>query len=586
VKVPSGVQRRGSVFWLRVTVPNDIRHLYPRTSSGKLRTTHSSVSLETSDPTEASIRALRRRADIESEFVSKRELAQLESRPPEVIPTAELAASLALYVRSQILETDDSVRFDPQALQSLLATFEVVAPPLRFMTAGTIPSYLQDDPSWPPGNGIRPDQFKRLSDIHATVARLHSKELATGTLVLSRIYAEDACKALGLRVNWDRPENRAALVTVLRSAVSAWVDRGRRDCGEVVETPTPPAKPETVAKAVPPKPVYLSDVVTDWVSKRQPKADALKRTRLAIRRLAESGMDKPITQYKRVDGARLRDWLRHPDRGIKHKTGKNIWTALGALMNIAVEYGQLERNPWVKLDFDVLDSDKREEFTSEELGVLFGSQLFQAGSYRTIYRVDAWDAYFMLLLGLWTGARIGEPAQLELVDLQVQNGLQVMLFHDEAEGSRMKNPEMARPLPVPPEMVRLGFLDFVSAKRQAGEVKLFPSLHRPGKRGPGDVMTEWMRQYRADLALPAGPLEGFHKFRHTVRTALASHNVNAEIGDQLTGHTTKGSTGSKVYTHVRPPTILQALELPLFPFLNLQRVYPVPTDRQPSLSAD
>ncbi|PZQ02459.1 MAG: hypothetical protein DI587_03245 [Variovorax paradoxus] len=87
-------------------------------------------------------------------------------------------------------------------------------------------------------------------------------------------------------------------------------------------------------------------------------------------------------------------------------------------------------------------------------------------------------------------------------------------------------------------------------------------------------MSEWVKGYRQGLVLPAGALNGFHKFRHTVRSALAAHSVGTEIADALTGHAAQGSAGRTIYTHVRPAAILRALELPLYPFLGIQRVYP------------
>lgn len=398
-------------------------------------------------------------------------------------------------------------------------------------------------------------------------------DIAVGSLSLAKGYAATACRSLGLRVDWDRPENRPALLVILRAATTAWIDRGRKDNGEVFDTPT---APDIASLPKPPAPpVHLKDVLSDWKARRHPSTDALKRTNLALRRLAESGMDKPINKYTKADGARLRDWLRDPERGIRHKTAKNLWNALGALMNIATEYEKgIERNPWAGLEFEVSDSGKRDEFTSEQLQKLFETTLFSQGAYRPIYSVHTWDAYYVMLLGLWTGSRIGELGQLEVADIQVQNGLPVVCIHDDAEGSTIKTAASERTLPVPPELIRLGFLDFVEDQRRAGQIKLFPSLHRSGRRPPGEVMSEWVKGYREDLGLPPGPLNGFHKFRHTIRSVLASHSVGPETADALTGHAAQGSTGRTGYTHIRPPDILKALQLPLYPFLSLQRVYP------------
>ncbi|KQP19946.1 site-specific integrase [Pseudorhodoferax sp. Leaf265] len=572
MRMPAGVQIRGAIYWHRVTIPKDLQHLYPRTASGKVRTTHSYVSLETSDPREAAVRALRRKADLEAEFIAKREGAKATAAAPDIVPTPELSRALARQVAHAILGHDDAIRYDPSALPTFLRAFEYLAPPLRFFTAGEVPAYLRDDPKWPARYGMRPEQLARLTEIHRLMATVHTTDLAMGSLSLAKGYAQSACRSLGLRVDWDRPENRQALLGILRAATAAWIDRGRKDKGEVVETPEAPDA-LTLPKA-PAAPVHLKDVLPEWKAKRQPSTDALKRTNLALRRLAESGMDKPINKFTKADGARLRDWFRDPVRGIKHKTAKNMWNALGALMNIAAEYEKgIDRNPWAGLEFEVADSERRDEFTSEQLQKLFETTLFTQGAYRPIYSVQAWDAYYVMLLGLWTGSRVGELGQLETADVQVQSGIPVVCIHDDAEGSTIKTADSERTLPVPPELIRLGFLDFVEDQRRAGQTKLFPSLHREGRRPPGEVMSEWVKGYRQDLGLPAGALNGFHKFRHTVRSALAAHNVGTEIADALTGHAPQGSAGRTIYTHVRPAAILRALELPLYPFLSLQRIH-------------
>jgi hypothetical protein len=56
-KLPTGVFLRSSTYWLRVTLPEDLRHLYPRTTKGTLATDRHRASLGTSDKAEARIKA-------------------------------------------------------------------------------------------------------------------------------------------------------------------------------------------------------------------------------------------------------------------------------------------------------------------------------------------------------------------------------------------------------------------------------------------------------------------------------------------------------------------------------------------------
>lgn len=544
MRLPFGVFARGSVFWCRVVVPKDLRHLYPRTESGALRTTHSNVSLQTSDRAEARVRGLSRRAEVEGEFLLKRKALS----PAAVVPTRAMVAMLADRILHRILADDDKRRLSGDPIKG----FPLQGP------AGDIPE----------------DPMERMAYLAALEEGYHTAmglTVGAGKTFYGRELANVEAKSLGLVLDWTGQD--VALLRLSRAGVQAHIQAAKRTQGAPVDTPHLPEIPEGLLLPVA-APLYLRDVLENWKAKRRPSDNAIGKTDRALLLLKESGMDKPMDKLARPDGARLRDWFRDPQRGFKQKTGQNYWLALQALWNVATEYGQAERNPWAGMVFEVSDSKPRAEFTQEQLQTLFGSTLYTKGTYRAAFKVQAWDAYFMTLLGLWTGARIGEIAQLEVVDVLTENGIFVLAIHEEAEGSTIKTEESIRRIPVPPDVLRLGFMSYVQDRKTDGQVKLFPSLHRGGKTSPGDVMGEWFRAYRMDLELPSGPLNGFHKFRHTIRSALAAHHVGPETADALTGHTTQGSAGRMIYTHVRPATVLAALSLPLFPSLSLERFYP------------
>lgn len=63
--------------------------------------------------------------------------------------------------------------------------------------------------------------------------------------------------------------------------------------------------------------------------------------------------------------------------------------------------------------------------------------------------------YWVPLLGLYTGARINELAQLFLVDFQAQGDVQVISINDDGEGKRLKTKASKRLVPIHPELVRL-----------------------------------------------------------------------------------------------------------------------------------
>jgi hypothetical protein len=169
---------------------------------------------------------------------------------------------------------------------------------------------------------------------------------------------------------------------------------------------------------------------------------------------------------------------------------------------------------------------------------------------------------------------LGADAQLEVADVMTENGIALFSIHAEAEGSTVKTAESVRKVPVSVECLRLGFLEFAQARKKSGEGKLFRSFHREGKVTPGEIFSEWMRDYRAKVGTAPGALNGHHRFRHTIRTALAALHIGIETADALTGHAATGSSGRRIYTHVGLVTIREALGRVTFP-LELPRVFAV-----------
>jgi integrase len=127
----------------------------------------------------------------------------------------------------------------------------------------------------------------------------------------------------------------------------------------------------------------------------------------------------------------------------------------------------------------------REPWEPAELRVLFGSPVFTEGVRPKAGGGDA--AFWLPLLGVFTGARLGELAPLTAADVvkDEATGIPTISIVEDAEyGKRLKTRSSRRVVPVHPELVRLGFLDFVEkAKRERGhDARLFPLLS-PGPRG-------------------------------------------------------------------------------------------------------
>jgi integrase len=571
--MPTGVTRRGGVYWLRVGIPDDLRHLYPRTSKGALAADRHRASLRTSDKGEARAKALALRAEFEHEFNAKRKALV----PPAVRPTAALRSLLAESVYAERLAIDDRQRKDKNKSIGVLSGAWVGS------ARPELPTVNRFEPL--------PDRF-----VAARVARnaqglaMVRHALATGDLAVMLPIANKAAKALGIEIEWDSEEGADALEACLRSYTRALEAITQRDEGRVIDTPEAPNAPQAAQEAPgapqstqadsAPKYRTIRDLVPLWLSKSKQTAASQADMNRALRMLDESGIPTELATLKGIHGATFRDWLRDTEaRVIVQKTASDRFGAIKTLLYRGVEYGALTTNPWAGIRFPVEGSKRREPFRHDELRAIHQSPQFSTYSGPSGRKGAEAVPYFMPLLGLFSGARVGELVQLEVADVRQHNDVWVLDIHKEAEGSTVKTDNGIRRIPIHPELVRLGLMDYLADLRAAGETKLFPSLHQPGTKKPGYLFGQAFRAYLNKVGVTR-PLATFHAYRHGFRSALENAGVSAVRIHRLVGHA-DDSVDAR-YTHLDMSVMAEDVAKIRFPFLDLLRVYPLPAASKPS----
>jgi integrase len=541
------------MYWLRVLIPDDLRHLYPRTSKGALATDRYRKSLGTSNADEAKVRALALRAQFEAEFLEKRKGLHVTAQKP----SEPLVALLAERIRHTILAGDDATRYGlpvPDAGLSL-----------------PMPSWVASEPL---------QRLRQRQELEAASLTSLRTATAAGALTPGLWAAQAECRALGLDIDWSGQE--AHLLALTRTVVQATADAAKRSNGEPVETPKVPERPQEAPGAPQttpgtPTPTYrvIRDLVPLWKSKTKPTAEAQGDMDRALRLLDQSGIPTELATLKGIHGATFRDWLRDTEaRGISQQTASHRFGAIKTLLNRAVEYGandKLTSNPWTGIRFPVEGSKRREPFRRDELRAIHQSEQFSIYTAPSGRKGADAVPYFMPLLGLFSGARVGELAQLEVADVRQHDDVWVLDIHEEAEGSTVKTENALRRIPVHPELIRLGFLDYVADLRKAGETKLFPSLHQPGTKKPSYLFGQAFRAYLDKVGVTR-PLATFHAYRHGFRSALENAGVSTVRIHRLVGHA-DGSVDAR-YTHLDIAVMAEDVAKVQFAFLDLPRVYP------------
>lgn len=559
ITLPTGVHLRGSTFHLRIGVPDDIRHLWPRRKDGSLAVDVYRASLRTSDRNEAAAKAHGIIAKYQQQF----EELRASTKPTPLTPiTDDLVAYIAGKVERDVLATDDMLRANPALNKGM------VGRGVAFLSSGPVTRHPWHDI----GNYLSPEQHEDTTAIHAAILRGLKADMAVGRLDSAKGIAETACAALAIRVDWDDSRARAALQKVMRALVKAWQAVSERDKGEVIETPEPVIVPVSTDSPAPSDPTpttakTLRDVVPLWQQHSTPSGNAIQRTARALALFEEAVGIIPIRSLEKGHGAVFVRFLKDSKaRRFAAKTAHNHASSIRALMTIAEREGLIDRNPFDLTIDKSAGSEKREPWHDEELEAMFGSTLFAhtiPHDYPTWRDVAPRDGRALLLMLAHTGARIGEIAQLRGEDFIVRNGVEAIRITAEAGTIKTDASERVVPL-ASPLLTDRWFANWLEGARKVKGPALQSMCGRTAT--PGDIAGRWFRAFRAAVGLPSGALNGAHRFRHWIRTQLAAQHVTDAVADQITGHSAKGSAGRTVYTSTLPlATLKEALDRLPFP---------------------
>lgn len=179
----------------------------------------------------------------------------------------------------------------------------------------------------------------------------------------------------------------------------------------------------------------------------------------------------------------------------------------------------------------------RQAFTNEHVHLLYTAVTDdKQGLINKDYQ--KWGA----LIGLFSGARLNEIAQLQLDDIRQDAGIWYFDFNDDGDGKQLKTQAARRIVPVHQQLLDLGFLEYVNSLRAKGTAKLFPDFRYDPKNGWGRQLGRWFNE----RLLPALDLKSkelvFHSLRHTVVTRLMQKDVAEAVVKALVGHQQDGVT--------------------------------------------
>lgn len=150
--------------------------------------------------------------------------------------------------------------------------------------------------------------------------------------------------------------------------------------------------------------------------------------------------------------------------------------------------------------------------------------------------------YWGPLIGLYTGARLNEIAQLGLSDIRQEDDIWCFDINDQSEGKTLKTTSARRLIPIHSKLIKLGFIKHVKTLKADNKTRLLHELGYSVGTGYGRNLSRWFNgPFLKALGMAEQALV-FHSFRHTMVTNLLQSGVAEPLAKSIVGHAQDGVT--------------------------------------------
>jgi len=539
--------RRGARYYHRAAIPLDIQDSYPKAEE--------TFSLKTADYQEA-LRLVRKAAvEVDRKFDKHRHWISAQANPLDNLTDDQIDRLASLY-HASLLDEDEDIR------------------------AGGI---FEEEPGEPGSDWERWDFDEYAEDIEDSLAHTRHYYARGRQDAFFKDEAEDILSWDGveLALSSDSLSWRPLVRAIQAAYIRAGKDKQARNEGEVVPTPT-------VAKATSQRPLsspsdeqgpLLSVLADEWITEKA-ASWASKTTndhRTTIDNFITVAGDKPLAAYSKADGRAFKSTLlklpsnwtkqreltgqsvdraaeRADELGMAPMSAKNVNKLIGyaaAFWNWAAkQYDECPPNPLngMKVTLKKRAREERDPFTLSELQTIFQAPVFTGCKSLHHWRQSGSlvpknsGMYWAPLVGLFTGARMGEILQLYVSDVIYTGGIDIIDINVDGDDKKLKNPGSRRQTPVHPELKRLGFLEHVQKMRQQGSKRLFPDMPMGSDGYYSSVYSKRFISLLINLKVKREQ-NAFHSLRHNFEDACRNSGISKDVMNALQGHSESGMSG-------------------------------------------
>ena len=527
-EMQTSLSRRGSVYYVRARIPQDLLLLYGSKQEIK-------YSLQTADAAEARRRVRIELARIQKEFddlrVNPVDINKLTPRSLSDIAELELK-EIAALVGMHHLQADDTTR-QHMASSDALSAYQTERSDYRALLRETLISQ-----NW-----------------------AAHQPAAESVLTMMQIQFETA-----------EPKFQMFSKLLLEASLKSADVVMQRLNGQTIAT-TDVVKPQEVFRPALTSNIKLLADVAELMLREQAHLDSktIAEKRSLAREFDRHFRQRTYRAAQKPDCQSFIDHLRLQNQ-LKPATLQKKAGFLKGLFEFAVDKEWIPNNPAAKLNLPKADKKKsRVPYEIDDIKQIFLSPIYAEGERPTAGRGEA--SVWLPLIALFTGARLEEIAQLRPADIckDSLDDLWVIRFTDLGDGQSLKNESSKRLVPIHDALIDAGLLRLVDQQRAKGHDRLFDKL-TPDKHGILSASwSKWWGRYVRALGI-TDSRKVFHSFRHLFKHVLRRASVDDKISKALMGHTLRevaDGYGSEDYPLLPMVAAMKQLQ---FPGLNIPKL--------------
>ena len=277
------------------------------------------------------------------------------------------------------------------------------------------------------------------------------------------------------------------------------------------------------------KPIFIADAVNAYIPKLTGAVKSQKMAKTALGHLVSKlGSNFDMSEFN--DETVTEKWMDIRKSEVAMTTVKKELSWINGFSAFAYKQKYCLFPLKLAIPKSAAENVHREYFDGNDLKVIFNA-LPSATKH-------PWQ-FWIPIIGLYTGARIGEIAGLRVEHFFTKISLNVMHLPG------TKTDCAARDVPVHPALVSIGLLQYVEYRRAAGYDMLFDITYST-QNGFGAVPSKWFGPFLRGVGI-VNKDKVFHSFRHTIVDHLKQHQSNLEVRKQYLGHSVGRDTHESAY---------------------------------------